>query len=79
MVSKPQLLKEHETDIRTRKVTIMNLKTGETHEDEANIVVSARGTLNDFSWPKLEGFKDLSIPVMHSAIWDQRCVLRQQL
>jgi cation diffusion facilitator CzcD-associated flavoprotein CzcO len=52
----------------------MNLKTGETHVDEANVVITARGTLNDISRPKLEGFTDLTIPVMHSAIWDERYV-----
>jgi cation diffusion facilitator CzcD-associated flavoprotein CzcO len=51
---------------------VENLKTGETHVDEANVVVSARGTLNDISWPKVEGFSNLSIPVMHSALWDDR-------
>lgn len=47
-----------------------SLLTGEVLVDEADIVISARGTLNDISWPKVEGFSDLAIPVMHSAAWD---------
>jgi len=51
---------------------VENLKTGDSLVKEADVVVSARGTLNDVSWPQIEGFSDVSIPVMHSAIWDDR-------
>jgi hypothetical protein len=60
--------------IIARKVTVENLKTREISVDEADVVVSARGTLNDVSWPKVDGFSDLTIPTMHSAIWDDRLV-----
>ncbi|KAF7960488.1 hypothetical protein EAE96_000168 [Botrytis aclada] len=52
------------------KVRVENLETGETFTDEADVVISARGTLNNISWPKIEGLSDIKIPVMHSAAWD---------
>lgn len=55
-----------------RKVTVKDLKTGEISDEEADVVVSARGTLNNMSWPQIEGFSDLKIPVMHSAAWNDR-------
>jgi len=42
--------------------------------DEADVVISARGTLNNMAWPEFPGLNDLNIPVMHSAAWDDRCV-----
>ena len=72
MVSIPECLTCHAAKQQCRKVTVKSLKTGETVDEEADVVVSARGTLNDISWPKIEGFSDVKIPVMHSAIWDDR-------
>ncbi|KAJ4255164.1 hypothetical protein NW757_004670 [Fusarium falciforme] len=53
-------------------VTVKNLQTGETLEDRADVVISARGTLNERSWPDILGLQDMKIPVMHSASWDER-------
>jgi cation diffusion facilitator CzcD-associated flavoprotein CzcO len=72
MVSEPGCHNHHAAKQQVRKITVKSLKTGETVEEEADVVVSARGTLNDISWPKIEGFSDVKIPVMHSAIWDDR-------
>ncbi|KAM6517024.1 hypothetical protein FSOLCH5_007976 [Fusarium solani] len=52
-------------------VTVKNLQTGETLEDRADVVISARGTLNERSWPDIPGLQDMKIPVMHSASWDE--------
>jgi hypothetical protein len=49
---------------------VERVKTGEAFVDEADVVISARGTLNDIAWPKLEGMSSHSIPRMHSAAWD---------
>ncbi|EHL02898.1 putative sterigmatocystin biosynthesis monooxygenase stcW [Glarea lozoyensis 74030] len=53
------------------EVRVENLETREIFTDEADVVISARGTLNDISWPKIEGLSDIKIPVMHSAAWDK--------
>jgi cation diffusion facilitator CzcD-associated flavoprotein CzcO len=55
-----------------RHITVKNLQTGETAVDQADVVISARGTLNEMAWPDFEGVHDLKIPVMHSAAWDSR-------
>lgn len=46
-----------------------NLATGETIEDDADVVVSARGILNEPVWPKVSGLKDFKGELMHSAMW----------
>lgn len=58
-----------------RFVTVENIVTGEIFVDQADVVISARGTLNDISWPDIPGLIDMQIPVMHSAAWNQEYVL----
>ncbi len=61
-------------------MTVKNSLTGETFVDEANIVISARGTLNDYKWPDIPGLEDFQGTLMHSAAWDSQYVpqLRNQ-
>lgn len=58
----------------TRQVTVERLESGEIFTDEADVVISARGTLNDMSWPQVPGLSEMKIPVMHSAAWDKKYV-----
>jgi cation diffusion facilitator CzcD-associated flavoprotein CzcO len=58
---------------------VENLATGETFVDKADVVISARGTLNDIAWPDIPGLKDMQIPVMHSAAWKQEYVLHNYM
>ncbi|KAH7039550.1 uncharacterized protein B0I36DRAFT_370652 [Microdochium trichocladiopsis] len=51
-------------------VTTENLRTGEIIKDEADVVINARGSLNEMSWPDIPGVRDMKIPVIHSAAWD---------
>lgn len=60
------------THEKYRYITIQNQVTGEQFVDKADVVISARGTLNDISWPDIPGLKDMEIPVMHSAAWDDK-------
>lgn len=53
---------------------VENLQTGESFADDADIVVSARGNLNDIAWPKIPGFESFKGEVMHSAKWNQKYV-----
>lgn len=55
-------------------MTVEDTQTGQRFVDEADVVVSARGALNNISWPKIPGILDAKIPVMHSAAWDQEYV-----
>jgi hypothetical protein len=62
---------------------VENVKTGEIIHDDADVLVSARGNLNDKAWPKIPGFESFKGEVMHSAQWNEELVLlswaRQQL
>lgn len=53
-------------------MTVENLKTGEIFVDKADVVISARGSLNEINWPQIPGLDGVKIPVMHSAAWDDR-------
>jgi cation diffusion facilitator CzcD-associated flavoprotein CzcO len=61
-------------DDKTAKwhVTVKNLKTGEVIQDQADVVVSARGNLNNPAWPEIEGLETFKGEVMHSAKWNER-------
>lgn len=55
-----------------RKLTVQNLATGVIFEDDADVVVSCRGTLNEPVWPKVPGIQDFKGEMMHSALWNDR-------
>ncbi|KAK3694745.1 hypothetical protein B0T22DRAFT_80399 [Podospora appendiculata] len=52
------------------KIKVENLVTGETFEDTANILVTARGQLNDINWPDIPGLSTFQGKTMHSGEWD---------
>ncbi|RKL12922.1 hypothetical protein BFJ70_g16055 [Fusarium oxysporum] len=59
-------------------VTTVNLLTKETLEEKADVIISARGTLNEMSWPDIPGLHNMKIPVMHSAAWDDSIDLQNK-
>lgn len=52
-------------------VDVKDLKSGETLHDTADVLISARGGLNNIAWPEIEGLKTFKEEVMHSAAWNQ--------
>ncbi|KIW62340.1 hypothetical protein PV04_10521 [Phialophora macrospora] len=56
-----------------RKVDVEEVDTGDRLTDEADIVISARGGLNDDVWPQIEGLWSFKGKVVHSAAWDESC------
>lgn len=48
--------------------------TGEKFEEEAEVVIVARGALNDAKWPDVRGLDTFKGEVMHSAAWNQEYV-----
>ncbi|KAI5920293.1 flavin-binding monooxygenase [Camillea tinctor] len=52
-------------------LTVQNLTTKETFQDETDILVSARGNLSDPAWPKIPGLESFQGEVMHSARWNE--------
>lgn len=61
--------------IVNRELAIENMETGELIRDDADILISARGALNEIAWPKIPGLETFKGEVMHSAAWNQQSVL----
>jgi cation diffusion facilitator CzcD-associated flavoprotein CzcO len=49
-----------------------------TFEDDADILVSARGNLNDIAWPKIKGLDTFKGEIMHSAAWNEEYDFRNK-
>ncbi|KAI1015537.1 hypothetical protein LB503_009875 [Fusarium chuoi] len=60
------------------RLIVKNVKTGETFEDTANILVSAKGGLNQIAWPEIKGLKQFAGKLMHSGAWDESCDLKNK-
>ncbi|KAI1658880.1 FAD/NAD(P)-binding domain-containing protein [Daldinia decipiens] len=60
-------------DDNRKKWTLMikRTDTNETFEDEADVLVSARGSLSDPAWPNIPGLKSFKGETMHSALWKE--------
>lgn len=43
---------------------------GKVFEDTSDVLISARGNLNNIAWPEIEGLKSFKGEVMHSAAWN---------
>jgi hypothetical protein len=55
-----------------RKLKIMKVETNETFEDDADVLIAARGALNDIAWPQIPGLRLFEGEVMHSAAWNEK-------
>ncbi|KAJ8115890.1 hypothetical protein ONZ43_g4563 [Nemania bipapillata] len=51
-------------------LVVKRTDTGDIFQDDADVLVGARGSLSNPSWPDIPGLKDFSGEVMHSAIWN---------
>jgi cation diffusion facilitator CzcD-associated flavoprotein CzcO len=58
------------TDLGIRKITVTNLATGEIFEDKADVLITARGQLNEVNWPNVPGMDKFQGKLLHSAEWD---------
>jgi len=47
------------------------MKTGEIIHDDTDVLISARGGLNEFVWPEIPGLETFQGEVMHSAKWNE--------
>lgn len=62
---------EGEADGSDRHVFVTRLDTGETFEEDIDILVMARGNLNDPKWPAIPGFDTFKGEKIHSAAWKE--------
>ncbi|PVH68350.1 FAD/NAD(P)-binding domain-containing protein [Cadophora sp. DSE1049] len=63
---------EWDDNIKRWKLAITNSKTTETYQDEADVLIVARGGLNNIKWPAIPGLHSFKGEVMHSAAWNER-------
>lgn len=53
---------------------IQRVETGEKFEDDADVLIAARGDLNDIAWPQIPGLRSFEEEGMHSAAWNEKYV-----
>ena len=53
-----------------RKIKVQDLSTGENTDDSANVLITARGQLNEIRWPEIPGLESFQGKIMHSGAWD---------
>ncbi|KAI1375083.1 flavin-binding monooxygenase [Hypoxylon crocopeplum] len=52
-------------------LTVQRTDTKETFEDDADVLIAARGNLSDPAWPNIPGLKSFQGETMHSASWNE--------
>jgi cation diffusion facilitator CzcD-associated flavoprotein CzcO len=57
-------------DEKKWKIDVTRTDTGETFEDKADILITARGQLNEVNWPDLPGLELFQGKLLHSGDWD---------
>ncbi|KAF5598955.1 sterigmatocystin biosynthesis monooxygenase stcW [Fusarium pseudocircinatum] len=67
-----------DSESKVWRLIVKNVKTGESFEDAANILVSAKGGLNQVSWPQIKGLKQFGGKLMHSGAWDESYDLKNK-
>lgn len=63
--------REHETKADIDNVKIQDVDSGLVYTDEADVLISATGALNNWKWPGIPGLHDFKGKLMHSAKWDE--------
>ncbi|KAI0525603.1 flavin-binding monooxygenase [Xylaria bambusicola] len=52
-------------------LSVRKVDSGEVFQDDADVLVVARGSLSNPSWPNIPGLRDFTGKIMHSAAWNQ--------
>jgi cation diffusion facilitator CzcD-associated flavoprotein CzcO len=65
--------------VSIRRVKVHNIETDEVFEDTANVVISAKGGLNEVKWPNIKGLGDYKGKLIHSGKWDERQASKTQV
>ncbi|CAH0034070.1 unnamed protein product [Clonostachys rhizophaga] len=51
-------------------VQLQDLATGGSYEDQADVLVTGEGVLNEWKWPSIHGLHSFKGDILHSANWD---------
>ncbi|KAE8408281.1 hypothetical protein BDV37DRAFT_296468 [Aspergillus pseudonomiae] len=52
-------------------VQMLDLQTGQTFEDNADVLITGTGQLNEWKWPPIPGLHSFKGKLLHSACWDE--------
>lgn len=52
-------------------VQMLDLDTGNTFEDTADVFMTGTGLLNEWKWPSIPGLHSFKGRLLHSACWDE--------
>ncbi|BCR89696.1 flavin-containing monooxygenase [Aspergillus chevalieri] len=53
------------------QLQVQDVDSGSVYSDEADVLISATGALNNWKWPDIPGLHDFRGKLMHSAKWDE--------
>ncbi|KAI1060194.1 hypothetical protein LB506_011281 [Fusarium annulatum] len=67
-----------DAELRKWHIAVHDLKTKTEFQDTADVVISARGGLNQVAWPKIDGIEDFKGKLVHSGAWDESLDLRNK-
>ncbi|KAI2643381.1 flavin-binding monooxygenase [Xylaria nigripes] len=59
-------------DNRKWNLTVRLVDSGETFQDDADVLITACGNLSTPSWPDIPGLRSFAGEIMHSAEWNER-------
>ncbi|OGM48979.1 hypothetical protein ABOM_003090 [Aspergillus bombycis] len=59
-------------------VQMLDLQTGQTFEDSADVLITGTGQLNEWKWPSIPGLHSFKGKLLHSACWDETYDLKGQ-
>ncbi|KAM0276426.1 hypothetical protein ACHAQH_006778 [Verticillium albo-atrum] len=64
--------------IRQWEVKVRNLESGLVFKEVADVVISAKGGLNQIQWPKVKGLEEYKGRLVHSGAWDESLDLQNK-
>ncbi|TRX93324.1 hypothetical protein FHL15_005903 [Xylaria flabelliformis] len=67
-----------DNEVKRWKLDVRRTDTGDIFQDDADVLVAARGGLSNPSWPSIPGLKDFAGEVMHSALWSDEYDFRNK-
>ncbi|KAI1816668.1 flavin-binding monooxygenase [Poronia punctata] len=65
-------------EVKRWALEIKKVDTGDIFEDDADVLIVARGGLSNPSWPRTDGLHDFRGELMHSAKWNEKCDFRNK-
>ncbi|OAA64312.1 Flavin monooxygenase-like protein [Niveomyces insectorum RCEF 264] len=59
-----------DADKKQWRLEVLNLKSGQSFTEDCDVLITARGQLNNINWPKIDGLDTFKGKIMHSGAWN---------